>query len=204
MRKVSALIILMILLLLFSCSKEEFSVSSLSLRSDSLITIADGKTTRDETLTLSASFSDDEAVYTFRVVSPDEDLVWEGTMDGSGVREAGLELTPGASFPEGSYSVIFYSDKGTVYSGSAEYSGSRNEYPHYGPEGLTMSAETEERDVSGILVGRGRREKGYVPSPYASSSIIRAKDRQGNTMEIHDDLSLFSLPLSADPSQTAL
>ena len=55
MRKVSALIILMILLLLFSCSKEEFSVSSLSLRSDSLITIADGKTTRDETLTLSAS-----------------------------------------------------------------------------------------------------------------------------------------------------
>ena len=147
MRKFLPVIALM--LLLFSCSKEEFSVASLSLHSNDSISIEEGRERRDSVLILSASLSDEDASYSFRAVSPDGDLSWEGPFDGSGVRRAELEITPGASFPEGTYSIIIYSDKGTEYSGSMEY--------------------TALADRIGVLIG-GQLE-GIVPSDrlYTSS-----------------------------------
>ena len=201
MRK--ALTILLLTLLLFSCSKEEFTVSSLSLRAESSITIEDGRVRNASSIVLSAALSDEDAVYTFRIVSPDGDLVWSGPFDGSGVRRVELELTPGASFPEGQYSIVIYSDKGTDYSGTLEYR-TEAEYPYYGPDGLTMDAYTVEYDANGLIVGKGLRSRGYKPTAYAVRSEIEREDRYGNSLEIHDDLSL-SVPQEAeDPSQTAL
>ena len=201
MRKFLPVIALM--LLLFSCSKEEFSVSSLSLHSNDSISIEEGREHRASVLILSASLSDEDADYTFRIVSPDGDLVWTGPFDGRGVRRVELELTPGAAFPEGEYSVVIYSDKGTDYSGSLEFR-TEKEYPYYGPDGLTMDASTTEYDINGLVVGKGLRRKGYRPTPYAVRSEIDRVDRYGNTLEIYDDLSLSVPQASSDPSQTAL
>ena len=202
MRKLLPLIALM--LLLFSCSKEEFSVSSLSLHSNDSISIEEGRAHRDSVLVLSASLSDDDdASYSFRVVSPDGDLSWEGPFDGSGIGRAELEITPGASFPEGTYSIIIYSDKGTEYSGSMEYRAGDG-YPYFGPDGLTMDAYAIESDINGLVVGRGSRRSGYHPSPYASDAVITLTDRYGNSIEVSDDLSLCAPPSVSDPSPTAL
>ena len=201
MRKFLPVIALM--LLLFSCSKEEFSVSSLSLHSNDSISIEEGRERRDSVLILSASLSDEDASYSFRAVSPDGDLSWEGPFDGSGVRRAELEITPGASFPEGTYSIIIYSDKGTEYSGSMEYRADDG-YPYFGTDGLTMDAYAVESDINGLVVGRGSRKSGYRPSPYASDAVIALTDRYGNSIEVNDDLSLYVPPSASDPSQTAL
>lgn len=100
-------LIVILLLFLSSCAAEEFEVSSASLVSIS----------SDESrhLELSASFSDPDSSYTYRLSSPDSDLVWEGAMTGDGSDKTSDEilLTSGASFPKGEYSVIFYSDNGT-------------------------------------------------------------------------------------------
>ena len=72
MRKFLPVIALM--LLLFSCSKEEFSVSSLSLHSNDSISIEEGRERRDSVLILSASLSDEDASYSFRAVSPASEL----------------------------------------------------------------------------------------------------------------------------------
>lgn len=195
--------ILLAIMLLFSCTKEEFTVSSLSLGSESTVTIEDGNAHRSSHLYLSASLSDEEAQYTFRAVSPDGDLVWEGPFDGSGVRRIELEITPGALCPTGTYSIAIYSDKGTEYSGTLEYRREEG-YPYYGPEGLTMDANTVESDVNGLVVGRGLRAKGHRPSPYAASAEIKREDRYGNSIEVFDDLSLSVPQASSDPSPTAL
>ncbi len=94
---------LFIVLLLFSCASEEFTVSSLSFSQSG------------DDAVLHASFSDPDMSYTFRLVSPDGDLSWEGSFRGEEEDKISenLELTPGASFPEGEYSIIIYSDKGS-------------------------------------------------------------------------------------------
>ena len=169
MRKFLPVIALM--LLLFSCSKEELSVSSLSLQSNDSISIEEGRERRDSVLILSASLSDEDA--------------------------------SGASFPEGTYSIIIYSDKGTEYSGSMEYR-AEDGYPYFGTDGLTMDAYAVESDINGLVVGRGSRKSGYRPSPYASDAVITLTDRYGNSIEVSDDLSLYVPPSASDPSQTAL
>ncbi len=96
-------LLLPLLLILVSCAAEEFTVSSLSLTED------------DGDAYISAVFSDPESIYSFRITSPDGDLVWEGAFSGDGEekKSEALEITPGASFPVGEYSLILYSDNGT-------------------------------------------------------------------------------------------
>ena len=70
MRKLFPLLILA--LMISSCTQEEFSVSDerLELSSDALV--------------FTALFSAPESTYTFRASSPYGGLVWEGSMNGEG------------------------------------------------------------------------------------------------------------------------
>ena len=142
-------------LLLASCSEEAFDVSSLSLRGNIGITISD-TVEREESLVLSAAFSDLDESYTFRAVSPDGILVWEGTMSGSDILRADIEITPGASFPAGEYSILFYS----------------------------TNAYVREYDGEGILLREGEREKGYMLPDDTESATLSTVDRFGNSISV--------------------
>ena len=104
-----ALLPVVLAVMLCSCNQEQFDVSSLSLVSESEIVLPlDGNARRKEKLVLSAAFSLDEDQYSYKVTSPEGELVWEGNFEGSGIRSAELEITDGARFPQGIYSYIFY------------------------------------------------------------------------------------------------
>lgn len=106
------IISLFLILSLSSCASEEFSVSSLSMN------------TEGEDMFINAEFSPSDSTYTFRLVSPDGDLVWEGGFLGSDSEKKSeeLELTAGATFPEGLYSIIIYSDKGNEITDTISFS----------------------------------------------------------------------------------
>ena len=176
-------IVPLMLLLLSSCAKEQFTVSSLSLSTDSGIHIqSSGRVDRNEKMKLSASF-DRAADYSFRLVSPDGDLVWEGSMSGE---SADIDITPGATFPEGSYKALFYSSEGTEYSTEIVYHGIP-EYAFYTEKGLSAPSYTEEFSADAVRIGYGRRERGWKPSENASYSLIEAEDGWNSTVHVRQD-----------------
>lgn len=183
MRKAFPLSIIIITLLL-SCSKEQFNVSSLSLTSDTTVYIkADGTKVSDTTLVFKGRVhGPDDERYSFRLTSPDGDLSWEAEM----LPEQELELTPGAYFPEGSYSLIVYSSNGTEYSGEVIYHGIP-EYAYYTDSGLSRDSYTEEFTKNGQRVAFGRRDKGYQPSYYAETTLIKGEDGWGSTVTLTQD-----------------
>lgn len=170
--------------MLCSCNQEQFDVSSLSLVSDSEIVLPlDGNARRKEKLVLSAAFSLDEDQYSYKVISPEGELVWEGNFEGSGIRSAELEITDGARFPQGIYSYIFYSDQGTELSGDIEYKADES-YPYYTPQGLSASSYVEEFDADGRRVAYGNKNAGEGFSEFASTASFDYIDRYGNRYSI--------------------
>ena len=171
---------LMILIFLFSsCAEEDFYVSSLSLHSS--ITIENGN--RHESLVLRAAFSDSDESYTYRLESPSGDLVWEGTMSGSDILSSEpLEITEGAMFSQGEYSILFYSTNGTELSTSLSYA-SEESYPHFEDGILTDSANVREYDAEGSLIREGERDAGYALEEGISAEISLV-DRYGNSVMI--------------------
>ena len=96
---------------LCSCAKEQFSVENVyTERTINIFIDQNGNTARyNESLTLTSTITG-EGDFTFKVISPDGDLTWEGSIPHSGIQT--LELPDGASFPEGNYKIIFYSEDG--------------------------------------------------------------------------------------------
>ena len=177
--------LLPVLLLLFlaACSEEPFDVSSLSLRGSTMITIAD-EADRHEHLTLSAAFSNPDESYTYRLVSPDGTLVWEGSMSGSDILSSeAIELTAGASFLSGDYSVLFYSTNGTELSSSVPYNSDRS-YPSFIDGVLSSDAYVIEYDEEGLVLEEGDREGGYALPDGVSRAEITAVDRFGNSLSV--------------------
>lgn len=181
-RSVSALLLLCLLL---SCQKEQFTVSSLSLSSDSEILVnADGSYAVNEKVMLKGSIEGrGEDSYSFRLTSPDGDLAWEDSFEGF----AELELTPGALFPEGGYKLVLYSTNGTEYSGTVIYHGIP-EVAWYGPDGLTRESYAEESDADGVLLDSGMKSKGSQPGEAAAVSRTRAEDGWGSTVSLTQEL----------------
>lgn len=106
------LLFLLLIPLLFSCNKGDFTVDNVDL--ERTITFTDSK--RTERLVFSAECSERDAKYTFKLKSPDGILTWAGDL--SNGRSEDLLITPSASFPEGDYSYIIYSEKGESMSGT--------------------------------------------------------------------------------------
>ncbi len=176
--------LIFIVLALLSCSETQFDVTSLSLRGSSEITIDAERTDRVDTLLLSASFSDAGESYTFRLSSPSAMLVWEGSMTGDDILSSGnIEITPGAYFPTGTYSVLFYSTNGTELDTTVEYNSDGN-YPSFSDGVLTDSAYVDEYDGEGNLLREGERESGYTLPPDTASVRLENIDRFGNRISV--------------------
>ena len=167
-----------------SCAQEEFDVSSLSLRGRIDVTLEDGKEAVVEVLRLSASFSVPDESYTFRLVSPDGSLRWEGGLSGSDILSSDvLELTPGASFPEGDYSVLFYSTGGTELQTAVSYHRGED-YPCFRGDALSGTAHVTEFRDDGSVVAEGERDSGYERAEETVHAIMTTTDRYGNSISV--------------------
>lgn len=174
---------LLLILLLASCNEEAFDVSSLSLRGSVSIVMED-ESERTETLTLSAAFSDPDESYSYRLEAPGGILVWEGGMSGSDIQSDTIEITQGASFPSGEYSVLFYSTNGTELSTSITYSSDRT-YSSFSEDGiLSDSSYVTEYDEDGSIIAEGERESGYAISPDAARAELELTDRYGSRISV--------------------
>ncbi len=140
MRK--ALIILISLLTLFSCSRESFSIDSESLGRVCDITIDSSSEviSYKEALYLNAIFSNDSLKYSFLLKDPKKDLSWEGDIASENKIE--LAITPGASFSSGEWNVIYYADNGTELESSIKLSGVDSDFPYITEDGI-LRAEYE-------------------------------------------------------------
>lgn len=104
MRKI-LFIVLTSLVLLFSCTREDFSISSATFR----------ETEGGRIISLYID-SDSDDSYSFILTSPDGDLRWEGSLkeEREGVLSSDvIAITPSASFPKGGYSLIIHSSSGS-------------------------------------------------------------------------------------------
>lgn len=117
--KIRLIIISLIFLLFFSsCTKDTFSVidSSLTLKSEYNTSPLYSK--REELkIDVSLENEDDES-YSFRLLDPSGDLVWEGELEREGGEKyssSPLAITPSASFPLGEYKLYIYSSSGSSH-----------------------------------------------------------------------------------------
>lgn len=116
-------------------------------------------------LVLSLATDDVESEYTYRLTSPSSLLYWEGNLavDESGkMTSPEMDITEGARFERGEYSLIVYSSGGTEISTSVIYSESDvSSYP-FVQDGLLYSPEGS----SGLFVTFSNGETAEVTSPY--------------------------------------
>lgn len=113
MKKSKLLLILILSLVIISCSKESFSLSSSLLYRN--ISLTEEGRREEAVLKLSLSSASGDETYTFLLVSPDGDLRWEGslTLSGSFYTSDTLGITEGARFEEGEYRLYIYSSSGS-------------------------------------------------------------------------------------------
>ena len=187
------------LLLITACAAEQFTVSSLSLSMEREAVIP-GDAEEETELLISSSFSDPERSYTFRIVSPDGDLSWEGAFTGTGEEKTSvpLEITEGALFPQGEYSIIIYSDNGTELEDkvSLHYEETLRCFEN---DLLSGAAYVTEYNADGIVVAEGRREEGYEKLEESVRAVIEYRDGRGNRVNVTQSFQ----PSSSDPSPSA-
>lgn len=187
-------------LLLSSCAAEQFSVSSLSMDMEREIVISEAAS-ESNTLSVSAVFSSPDNSYTFRIVSPDGDLVWEGAFSGSGSDKTSetLEITPGAVFPQGEYSLLIYSDNGTEVEESLSLDYDEG-IRHFENGLLSGSAYVRELDEAGNIISEGSRSRGYEILQDTVTAEIDYQDSYGQSVSVTE----FFQPSASDPSPSAL
>ena len=188
MRKLPLLLIAA-MLLFSACAEEEFTLSGLSIAMERKASSdASGLTDENAVLRISAEVSQPGSIYTFRLVSPDGDLVWEGAMnaveEGSDILVSDpAEITAGALFPEGEYSLIIYSDSGTEVSDTVSFS-YEHSLRHFQDGELIGNADVAEYDAAGNLLRSKSRTEGYLIPHDAASAAITYIDSEGNSTEI--------------------
>ncbi len=110
-----SVLLLISLILLFSCEKKGYELDSARLtllRED-----------KKESLTFTVFPSDENLAYYALIKSPGEMLSWSGKMekDETGAFSISLEITEGASFPQGSYSYKVHSSSGMETDGTLDF-----------------------------------------------------------------------------------
>ena len=112
--KVIYILSFLLLILLLSCTSESFTISDAIFTRN--ISIAEDGRREEGVINLSIKEeSDNDKTYTFRMVSPDGDLSWEGKLEGNSEMYCSqpLSITPSAIFPEGEYTLYIYSSLGS-------------------------------------------------------------------------------------------
>ena len=99
------LFIALVSILLFSCSKSSYTLSSsrISEEKEGIVLY----------VTTEGEREDEE--FSFSLLSPDSDLRWEGKLKGKNGSYSSekLLITPGASFPRGEYTLVLSSSYGS-------------------------------------------------------------------------------------------
>lgn len=174
MKKSSILLIFLLSVLLFSCTKESFSLSSSILYRN--ITVTDDMKEEEAVLRLSLSSEKDDESYTFLLVSPSGELRWEGKLvkrDGRYYSPA-LGITRGARFEEGDYSLYIYSASGTTLSVTVPLQKEEGDY--------TLSNAMRKNDASVIYYDR----EGFVVGEDEESdfAVVTYSDRYSNRITL--------------------
>lgn len=174
----------MIAIVLFGCVKEGFSVDSIDISRTISATVDTDGILSDitETASISSVISPSDKKYTFRLVSPDGDLAWEGSLKGSRRTSEELLITPGASFPEGEYSVIIYSEEGLTYSDTIVLpSSDLSNNPYLDSTGNLINGKG-----SDVLYYFEDKETENKDS--AEYAVINYRDRYGNIIRLRSEL----------------
>lgn len=172
--KKSSILIFLLSLLLFSCTKESFSLSSSLLYRN--ISVSDGMREEEAVLSLSLSSAKDDESYSFLLVSPSGELRWEGGLvkrDGLYYSDA-LGLTRGARFEEGEYSLYIYSSSGTTLSVTVPLRKEEGDY--------TFESALRKDDVSVVYYDR----EGFVVGEDEESdfAVVTYSDRYSNRITL--------------------
>lgn len=112
--KVIYILSFLLLLLLLSCTSESFTIGDATFTRN--IYIAEDERREEGIINLNINEESDKAkTYTFRLLSPDGDLSWEGKLEGDRgmYHSQPLALTPSSIFPEGEYTLYIYSSLGS-------------------------------------------------------------------------------------------
>ena len=175
------ILILSLSLILFSCTKESFSLSSSVLTRN--ITVMPSSRTEEAVLRVALEEDgDSDAVYTFLLVSPDGDLRWEGKLEKSGeyYYSPSLGITPGASFTDGEYSLYVYSSLGTTVDEKVTISKEEGNYT-YGNASSKDSAS---------VVFYDREEFVTDTLEDADYAVITYRDRYSNSITLRVEFNL--------------
>ena len=192
------LLLALLVLSILSCTEKDFEVYSLSLSMERDISLSEDERKEVNRLFINASLSDPGMVYSFRLTSPDADLVWEGGFDGDGEEKVSqpCEITEDAIFPEGTYSILLYSDGGTEHESSAELR-YETDLRYFASDGsLTAPCSVREIDGSGNELASSAMEEGAIRNADSVTAYIEYEDQYGNTVNIIQSFP----PSDADPS----
>lgn len=123
--------LILFIVLLFSCTKESFTLHSTRLIRNIEI---DGDR-RSENIVIEAEIEEKDGEngrYTYLLTSPDGDLRWDGELEKSGgcCISDELYITPLALFDEGEYTLYIYSDGGTSESVSVSLQKEEGNYSY--------------------------------------------------------------------------
>ena len=187
MRRV--VIALVILLLLISCAREDFSVNSQHFERfvKASVDSIGYAYSYQERLCLRADFSNDNLQYSFKLISPSADLSWEGSFSDS----VELAITDGAIFPSGDWEIIYYADNGSVSNQKMTLSSHPGPLSYFDKQGMLRTdykVKVREFDSLGTLIKEtDEATKGYKVSSSASYVIIEYVDRYLNNIEVRQN-----------------
>lgn len=176
------LLVSIFILLLVSCSGEDFSLSSPLLYRN--ITIGEeGRRSEEAVLRVSLSApSGSDAVYTFLLVSPSGELRWEGSLERSGeyYLSSPLGITPSARFEEGEYTLYVYSNIGNSVSETISLQKEEG--------GYTLESVRNHDDASVTMYDR----QGFTVEDEAEADWVHATytDRYSNWVDLRLEFNL--------------
>ncbi len=190
------LLLLFIVLLLGGCLKDSFSVSSVRMRRSSEVEVGPSGTDffDRETLLIEPLFSGSDSLYSFVVTDPTGLLRWEGTISSLPGSSESLLITPGASYPDGEYSITFTSrDDGSEVSYKAVLPELDRSFPSFVPSyGLKTDYRVDvvEYDENGEKIRENMGvTDGFIPSGRTRKAEIAYTDRYSNKIEVTQELS---------------
>ena len=190
-RRLSLLIIS--ILVLFGCAREGFEVSSLSISRTIEVDIdGEGKALSIvQSARINTFIEPQKESYAFKLGSPDGDLVWEGRIKGGRASSDALLITPFASFEEGAYSLILYSDEGETYSSSVSLEGVESvAYPYFDSSRILFSDREVSIDLyqDGVLEDTITADNGFELQGEYDKAVISFRDRFNNTIIVRENL----------------
>lgn len=180
MKKSRLILIGLLSLVLLSCTKESFSLSSYLLYRN--IYVSDDGRKEEAVLKLSLSSPSDDESYTFLLVSPDGDLRWDGRLEKNGSYYVSdtLGITDGAAFEEGDYTIYIYSASGSEVDASIPMQKEEGNYT-FDNASRKDDADIVYYDREGFTVSEGEE---------ADRAVVKYTDRYSNRITLRAEFNL--------------